>query len=118
MSYKIEILQSEHNPLTKRKEIEFRINHPKSGTPNRYELKQKLAALETADEGLVFVKKIQTIFGKRYVVGRANIYDDQENADKFEPTYLKIRNLPKEERNDARKKIKPRNRHGRLKKGI
>ena len=111
-------MESQHNPLTNRKEIQFRVNNPKSGTPNRYEIKQKLAALETADENLVFVKNIQTIFGKRHVIGRANIYDDIENADRFEPTYMKIRNMPKEERSDARKKIKPRNRHKRQLKNV
>ena len=99
--------------MIKRKEIQFRIDHPKSGTPNRYEVKQKLAALETAPENLVYIKNIKTRFGSRFVTGTAHVYEDKENADNFEPTFSKIRNIPKDERDEARKKIKPRNRHKR-----
>jgi ribosomal protein S24E len=113
MSYKIEILETYENPLAKRKEIKFKIDNRNTGTPNRYEVKQKLAALETADENLVFVKKIKTHFGDSKVLGEANIYENEEFANKFEPTYITIRNLPKEEREEARKQIKPRNRHRR-----
>ncbi|MHA1729529.1 MAG: 30S ribosomal protein S24e [Promethearchaeota archaeon] len=118
LSFKIKITEAEHNPLLKRKEINFKIAHPNSGTPNRMEVKEVLAAMETVDENLVFIKKIGTVFGCRYVVGRADIYDDEEHAKIFEPIYMKIRNIPKEERSEARKKIKPRNRHKRLKKTV
>ncbi|MHA1820019.1 MAG: 30S ribosomal protein S24e [Promethearchaeota archaeon] len=106
MSYKIEIIDIKDNPLIKRKEIRFRVEHPTSGTPNRYEIKQKLAALNTVDDNLVFVKKLKTIFGSRHVIGRANIYLDKEYAEKFEPNYIKIRNLPKDQREEAMKKLK------------
>lgn len=118
LSYKIEITKTIDNPLTKRKEIQFRIDHPKSGTPNRYEVKQKLAAIETADEDLVYIKNIKTRFGARFVIGTAHIYEDKENADYFEPTYARIRNMPKDKRDEARKKIKPRNRHKRNEKKV
>ncbi len=103
---KINIIESKHNPLINRREVHFKVEHPESGTPNRIELKKKIAALETADENLVFVKNVKTSFGNRYADCRANIYEDNETATKFEPKYIMIRNLPKDQRDEERKKIR------------
>ena len=106
MSFKINIIESKHNPLVNRREVHFKVEHPSSGTPNRIEIKKKIAALETADENLTFIKKIRTSFGNRYADCRANIYEDAETATKFEPKYMVIRNLPKDQRDEERKKIR------------
>jgi small subunit ribosomal protein S24e len=106
MSFEIEIKEAKKNPLIDRKEIKFHINHPNMGTPNRIDVKKKLAAMETADESLVFIKNIRTIFGQRKVNGIAAIYGNQEVANQFEAVYIKIRNMPKDQREEARKKIK------------
>ena len=105
MSFKINIIESKHNPLINRREVHFKVEH-QAGTPNRLELKKKIAALETADENLVFIKKINTSFGNRYADCKANIYEDNETATKFEPKYMIIRNLPKDQRDEERKKLR------------
>jgi len=106
MSFKINIIESKHNPLVNRREVHFKVEHPTSGTPNRVELKKKIAALETADENLTFIKSIRTSYGNRYADCKANIYEDDETAKKFEPKYMIIRNLPKDQRDEERKKIR------------
>lgn len=105
MSFKINIIESKVNPLVGRREVHFKVDH-QGGTPNRIELKKQIAALETADENLVFIKKIQTSYGNRYVDCNANIYENTETAKKFEPKYMIIRNMPKDQRDDERKKIR------------
>lgn len=105
MSYKIEIIESNDNPLMKRKEIKFSIKK-NGGTPNRYEVKQKLTAMEAVDENLVFVEKLKTNFGSRAILGEAHVYESDEQAKKFEPAYMYIRNMPKDQREDATKKLK------------
>ncbi|MBN2155891.1 MAG: 30S ribosomal protein S24e [Candidatus Lokiarchaeota archaeon] len=105
MSFKINIIESKHNPLINRREVNFKVDHS-GGTPNRLELKKKIAALETADENLVFIKNIHTSYGNRYVECQANIYEEYETAIKFEPKYIIIRNMPKDQREDERKKIR------------
>ena len=106
MSFDLQILEKKSNPLLNRTELTFFITKFK-GTPNRMEVKKKIAALDgKADENLVFIKKMKTVFGVREVSGRANIYDAESAAKEFEPAYIFIRNIPKEEREDARKKLR------------
>ncbi|MHA1393697.1 MAG: 30S ribosomal protein S24e [Promethearchaeota archaeon] len=106
MSYEIKITDVKDNQLIKRKEYKLKVIHPNSGTPSRVDLRKKIAAMESIDEKLVFIKKIKTFFGARYSYAYANIYENEEIAVQFEPTYIKIRNLPKEEREKAWKEIK------------
>ncbi|HME55186.1 MAG TPA: 30S ribosomal protein S24e [Candidatus Lokiarchaeia archaeon] len=88
------------NPLLKRREILFTVDE--KGTPDRVAVKEKLAALHNADFELTFVRSIKGRFGKTELVGTAMIYDDEEAA-KIEPMYVKIRNMPKDKRDEARK---------------
>jgi small subunit ribosomal protein S24e len=96
----ITILEEKENKLFHRKEISFEIEHLGSGTPNRIEVKEKLAAMKTAKPELTFIKTMKPRFGSPYVHGSATIYDDEESA-KIEPKYVKIRNIPKAERDEA-----------------
>jgi small subunit ribosomal protein S24e len=96
------------NPLLKRREVSFTLN-PDKGAPDRVEVKEKIAALHNAKFELTFVRKLSSRFGKTELVGTAMIYDDEESA-KIEPTYVKIRNIAKDKREEARKAAKkPRN---------
>ena len=88
------------NPLLKRREISFVVDE--KGTPDRVVVKEKLAALHNADFGLTFVRSIKGRFGKTELVGTAMIYDNEEAA-KVEPQYIKIRNMAKDKRDEARK---------------
>ncbi|MFX0098332.1 MAG: 30S ribosomal protein S24e [Candidatus Hodarchaeota archaeon] len=98
----IEILKTKSNPILKRREISFSIEE--KTVPERVEVKEKLAAMHNADFDLVFVKEIKPQFGTTRVTGIAMVYEDKE-ASEIEPEYMKIRNLKKEERDEARKAI-------------
>jgi len=97
----INVLNQKSNPLLHRTEIEFEIEHLGAGSPNRLEVREKLAAMMTAKSELTFVRIMKPRFGIPQVHGIAHVYDDEATAEKLEPTYIKIRNMPKEERNDA-----------------
>lgn len=99
----IEIVETTENPILRRKEISFSIEE--KSMPERIEVKEKLAAMHNADFDLVFVKKIEPSFGRTRVTGTAMVYEDKE-ASQVEPRYMKIRNMKKEERDEARKAIK------------
>lgn len=92
---KVKILSEKENPLLKRKEIVFEVNHQETGgTPPRMEVKKALADLLNVDQNLVFIKRFETKTGTLIAQGRANIYPALEQAKKIEPKYLIQRNLP------------------------
>ena len=100
MSFNIEIVEEKRNPLIDRTEIKIRIEHFGAGTPNRLEIKNKIAALKNAEETLTIIHKIQTQYGSTHDIGIINIYDNVKELQFFEPFHIQVRNLPLEKRNE------------------
>ena len=103
MSFSIEILEEKKNPLIDRTEIKFRIEHFGDGTPNRLEVKKKIAAMKKAKEKLTIIRKLQTHFGNAYDICTANIYENSKDLQYFEPFHIQVRNLEKEKRTEIYK---------------
>jgi ribosomal protein S24E len=103
MTFEIEILNKEKNPLIERTELEFRIDHFGESTPNRLEVKKKIAGMEGADEKLTIIREISSHFGNPYSIGKANIYENAEDLKYFEPFHIKVRNLDQEKRSEIYK---------------
>jgi small subunit ribosomal protein S24e len=93
----VKIVSAKENPLLKRKEVNFRVEHgPEGKTPPRLEVKKVLAAELKISEELVFVEKMQTLTGTSTAVGVANAYETMEQAKLIEPEYIIKRNSPPE----------------------
>ncbi|MEJ2250323.1 MAG: 30S ribosomal protein S24e [Candidatus Lokiarchaeota archaeon] len=101
MSFEIEILEEKNNPLIDRKEIEFKIENFGEGTPNRMDVKNKLAAMEGANNKLTIIRKLKTHYGDSYIIGKAMIYGNPDDLKFFEPFHIKARNLEKEKRSEV-----------------
>lgn len=97
IAMEIKIMTSKDNPLLKRKEIQFKIDHgPQNKTPTRLEVRKALAAeLKTGTEQ-VFVKNMRTLSGTGIAIGNANAYATVEQAKSVEPEYIVKRNNPPE----------------------
>lgn len=93
----IKILTINENPLLKRKEVTFQVEHDQTGgTPPRIEVKNGLAKILKKDLNLVFIRKFETKTGTRKALGVANIYDSYENAKLIEPEHIVKRNTQPE----------------------
>lgn len=93
----VKILSENVNPLLKRREVVFQVDHDQTGsTPPRLEVKNAIARLLKIDANLVFIKKLETKTGTRKAVGLANVYDSIEHAKLIEPEYIVKRNMPPE----------------------
>ena len=93
----IKIVSKKDNPLLKRKEIQFKIEHgPKGRTPARLDVKRSIASELQISDKLVFIKKMKTLTGTNTAVGVANAYETAEQAKLIEPEYIQIRNNPQE----------------------
>jgi len=105
---KVRITSEEYNPLLKRKEVAFEVEHKETGgTPSRSEVRKSLAALLKIDSELVYVKKMETKTGTMIAVGEANAYDSTEQAKLVEPEYIIARNMPPEKQEKQEKPEKP-----------
>lgn len=98
----VKIVSVKDNPLLKRKEVQFRVEHgPASKTPGRLEVKRALANELKVAEELVFVEKMRTLTGTSTAVGVANAYESLEQAKYVEPDYIVKRNLPEKPKEEA-----------------
>jgi len=101
----VEITTKKENPLLKRREVNFKIEHDEPGsTPPRLEVRKAVAFALKTDVNLVFVKQLVTKTGTRRALGTANIYDSIEQAKSIEPKYIVDRNIPPEKPKEEEKK--------------
>ncbi len=92
---KVKIASQGYNPLLKRKEVAFEVEHGETGgTPSRFEVRKRLASLLNEDLELVYVKKLETKTGTMVAVGEANVYGAIEQAQLAEPEHIIARNAP------------------------
>ncbi len=105
---KVTITQQHYNPLLKRKEVAFEVDHKQTkGTPTRLEVRNALAEILKAKPEVVYVKKIATKTGTMIASGEANAYDTVEQATLIEPKYIIERNTPKEKKETEEKAEAP-----------
>ena len=103
----MEIIERKENPLLNRVEISFRWEHSKGATPK---LSEMVAAAAKAEPGskkeLVFVKNVNTRFGRPQTTGIAVIYGDAEAA-ALEPEYVHTRHKSTHSPNEAKEPAMP-----------
>lgn len=90
---KLKIISKEQNPLMKRNEVAFTVEHEKAGgTPTRAEIRKQLATQLKTKLELVYVKHVETKTGTMVAVGEANAYESVEQANLVEPKHIIARN--------------------------
>jgi len=81
-----------YNPLLKRREINFLVDHASSGTPKLFEVKKTLAAMYNAAEETVYITELDTLTGTNQTKGKVEVYDSPERAKQLVPKYIQSRN--------------------------
>ncbi|RLF24378.1 MAG: 30S ribosomal protein S24e [Thermoprotei archaeon] len=94
----LKIVKERYNPLAKRRELTVELYHVGKGTPPRYVVRNYIASLLKARLECVYVRSLKTEYGLNRTIGEVHIYDDPKRAEEMEPEYIRIRNLPPEER--------------------
>jgi len=110
MSLNIEITEEKKNPLIDRLELTFRVDHFGAGTPNRLEVKKKIAAMQGSNENLTIIKNLETHFGSSSTQGVVYIYENSKDLKFYEPFHIQVRNLEKDKRteiNQLKKRKEP-----------
>ncbi len=93
----VKVITETKNPLLKRTEVNFLIEHQEQGnTPPRLEVRKTLASSLKANPELVFIRKVTTRTGTHTAVGIAHIYETFEQAKLIEAGYIIRRHMPPE----------------------
>ncbi len=85
---KVEIVEKVENPLLRRTEVKFRVDHLGAPTPRRLEVRSRLSAVLGVGEDLVVIEKIASSHGRQVASGIARVYDSREQLEKLEPKHL------------------------------
>jgi len=100
MDFKVR--QDNYNALLKRKEVMVEVDHEKSGTPSRLELKKAIATKYGTKPENVLVVEMETRTGTQSAICEVQVYDDAKLAANAVPKHLQIRDLPIEQRKQAK----------------
>jgi len=95
---KVEVVKKTENPLFKRTEVEFRVEHPSAPTPRRFEVRAQLASLLGTSEELLVIEKFAGTHGRQMASGIARVYSTREQLEAMEPKYLLKRGMPEEKK--------------------
>jgi small subunit ribosomal protein S24e len=85
-------MSESYNLVFKRREVSFFIDHSAQGSPKLYDVRKSLAEKYGADEGSVYVVKLETRTGTNRSYGEAEVYDSAETAAKVVPKHIQRRN--------------------------
>ena len=96
----ITIISEKENLLLKRKEILFEIEHDKTATPARLEIRKKIAAQLNVPLENTYIKSLKSQYGLAKTTGVARVYDSEERAKLVEPKYIIKRNIGKEKKKE------------------
>lgn len=89
---KIEISQQKKNPLQKRNEVYFTVDHTGESTPKRNAVAEELAKILKVKRDCVVIDRMDTKYGHGRSEVYAKAYDSKEAALEFENPYLLKRN--------------------------
>lgn len=92
----VEILEKTENPILRRIEVKFRVDHKGGPTPRRLDVRSQLASKLNVDEELVVIERIKSSHGRQLASGIARAYATREQLEALEPEHLLKRGIPKE----------------------
>ncbi len=88
----IKIVEQHANPLLKRTEYRFEIDHATASTPTRDAVRSELAKALKAPKDRVVIERMRAKFGVAHSVGEAMVYDTAEAAKATARTHILVRN--------------------------
>ncbi|HYB83716.1 MAG TPA: 30S ribosomal protein S24 [archaeon] len=98
----LKVKQDTYNPLLKRKEVSLEVEHEGQGTPSRVDLRKAVASKFSTKPENVYVIDVETKTGTQNALCQVEVYEDAETAQQTVPKYIRIRNLPPDERKQVR----------------
>jgi small subunit ribosomal protein S24e len=89
---KMEITNKKENPLYKRVEVYFTLDHNGESTPGRNAVAEAIAKECKSKRDCVVVDNIESVYGRGMSKGYAKVYESKEAALEYDREYLLKRN--------------------------
>lgn len=89
---KMEITEQKKNPLMKRTEVFFAVEHVGDKTPGRNAAAEEIAKKMKTKRNCVVIDNMDSVYGIGKSKGYAKVYDSMEDALAFESEHLLKRN--------------------------
>ncbi len=89
---KMEITEKKENPLYKRTEVYFDLDHTGESTPGRNAVAEEVAKQMKVKRDCVVVASVESVYGIGKSKGYAKVYESKEAALQLEREYLLKRN--------------------------
>ncbi len=89
---KMEITWQKENPLQKRIEVYFTIDHNGESTPGRNAVAEEVAKQVKSKKDCVVVDSIESVYGRGVSKGYAKVYENKTAALEYDREYLLKRN--------------------------
>ncbi len=89
---KMKITQQKENPLQKRIEVYFTIDHNGESTPGRNAVAEEVAKQVKSKRDCVVVDIIESVYGRGVSKGYAKVYENKAAALEYDREYLLKRN--------------------------
>jgi small subunit ribosomal protein S24e len=89
---KMEFNQKKKNPLLKRTEIYFTVNHVGEATPSKGAVVEAIAAELKVSKDSIVLDSVESVFGTGKSNGYVKVYESKDEALKYESEYLLKRN--------------------------
>ena len=102
----IEILAKNENALLKRKDVTFKVSHPKEKTPQRAVIRDKLAGIVGTPREGVIITRMRSHFGTSTTEGFAKCYGSADDAKNTEPEFLLKRHGLVEKKEEKKEEAK------------
>ena len=92
----IKIIEDRANPLLKRHEYRFEVEHATAATPTRDAVRDALSKLMRAPKDRVIIERMRARYGTAVTRGDALVYENAEAAKSTERAHILVRNGLKE----------------------
>ena len=89
---KMEITQQKENPLLKRTEVYFTVDHAGEATPSKGAVVDAIADKLKAPRDAIVLDNLEPVFGTGKSNGYVKVYESKDAALKYESEYLLKRN--------------------------
>ena len=89
---KMEITKKTENPLFKRTEIYFVVDHAGEATPSKGAVVEEIVKQTKAAKDTIVLDKLESVYGNGKSNGYVKVYESKDAALEFEADYLLKRN--------------------------